>query len=274
MTVFLGTRSTLIASFENIIDTISDSAKKMLKGQVTMFDLNPEDEQVNDLKYNFTILKEYSQKELLSMEKEMLGLYISGHPLEGIRREIEQKTNINTIKMKNLQEEQNQLEDRITEYKDGQMVKIAGIITSVKKKYTKNNKIMAFVTIEDLYGQAEIIIFENCYAQSSNILLNEKIVLIEGRLSIREDEDVKIVANRITEFGQTKKNTLEIDITNLDEETKKKLRGAIKFFSGDKNNTALCVKENDEIKPCGGIYLTQNILNEFEELVGSGRIKR
>ena len=81
---FSETRSTLMASFENILDTITDSSRKMFKGQVTMFDLNPEDEQVNDLKYNLTTLKEYSKKELLSMEKEMLGLYISGHPLDGI----------------------------------------------------------------------------------------------------------------------------------------------------------------------------------------------
>ena len=272
---FPETRSTLMASFENIIDTISDSSRKMLKGQVTMFDLNPEDEKTNDMKYSFTTLKEYTKKELLSMEKEMLGLYISGHPLEGIREELEQNTNINTLKMRKQQVEEGvEAVDIVEGYKDGQMVKIAGIISSVKKKYTKNNKIMAFVTIEDLYGQAEIIVFESTYMDASNILLNDKVVLIEGRLSIREDEDTKIVANKITEFGEHKSNSLIIDITNLEEETKKKLRGAIKFFSGDRNNMAISVKENEEIKPCGGIYITDGILKEFEELVGSERVMR
>lgn len=271
---FEQTRSTLMASFENILDTINTSSKKMMKGQVTMFDLNPEDEQINDMKYTYNTLKEYNKKELLSMEKEMLGLYITGHPLESIREQIEKNTNINTMKMR-----KQQIEDRTGEtveivegYKDNQVVKIAGIISSVKKKYTKNNKIMAFVTIEDLYGQAEIIVFESTYMEASNILLNDKIVQIEGRLSIREDEDCKIVANKITEFGEQKSNSVTIDITNLEEKTKKKLRGAIKFFSGDKNNTAICVKENEEILPCGGIYLTDRILKEFEELVGCERV--
>lgn len=272
---FPQSRSTLVASFENIIDTISDSSKKMLKGQVTMFDLNLEDEKVNDLKYSFITLKEYTPKELLSMEKEMLGLYITGHPLEGIRTQIAQSTNINTMKMRNLyEEEQNEVNSKILEYKDGQMVKFAGIISSVKKKYTKSNKIMAFVTIEDLYGQAEVIVFENCYMQASNILINDQIVLIEGRLSIREDEETKIVANKITEFSENKKNEIIIDITNLEETKKNKLRGAIRFFSGDKNNISISVKENEEIKSCGGIYFNDIILKEFEELVGAERIEK
>ena len=240
-----------------------------------MFDLNPEDEKVTDLKYSFTNLKEYTQKELLSMEKEMLGLYITGHPLQNLRMEIERQTNINTIQMRNIhEEEQDEMVSVPQNYKDGQIVKFAGIINSVKKKYTKNNKIMAFVTVEDLYGQAEIIVFENCYQQASNILLNDKIVLIEGRLSIREDEETKIVANKITEFGESKSNSIIIDITNLDESVKKKLRGAIKFFSGDKNNTAISVKENEQLKPCGGIYVTDSILEEFKELVGQERVSK
>jgi DNA polymerase-3 subunit alpha len=268
------TRSTLVASFENIIDTISDSSKKMLKGQVTMFDLAPEDEKMTDIKYNYNTLKEYSKKELLSMEKEMLGLYISGHPLDNLREQIEKQTNINTMQMKQLHEaeEEGESEKQIFEFKDGQMVKFAGIISCIKKKYTKNNKLMAFVTIEDLYGQAEIIIFENCYQNSSDILMNDKIVVVEGRLSIREDEDTKIVANKITEFGEKENKKFVIDITSLQEETKERLRGAIKFFSGEKNNIAIMVKENEELKPCGGIYLTEEVKTQFEEIVGKSRV--
>ena len=270
---FSQTRSTLMASFENIIDTISDSSKKMLQGQVTMFDLAPEDEKMSDIKYTYNNLKEYTKRELLSMEKEMLGLYISGHPLDNLRDEIEKQTNINTMQMRQLHENEEGTEEiNITEFKDGQSVKFAGIISSVKKKYTKNNKIMAFLTVEDLYGQAEIILFENCYQTCSEILLNDKIVVIEGRLSVREDEDTKIVANRITEFGEKKSKKFVIDITDLQEDTKKRLRGAIKFFSGDKNNIAISVKEKEELKPCGGIYLTNEIRKQFEEIVGAERV--
>ncbi len=271
---FEQTRSTLIASFESIMDTISDSSKKSFSGQVTMFDLNPEDEKMSDIKYTYNTLEEYSKRELLSMEKEMLGLYISGHPLDNLREQIEMQTNINTLQMRQLHENEENAEMtvNIPEFKDGQNVKFAGIISSIKKKYTKNNKLMAFLTIEDLYGQAEIILFESCYQACSQILLNDKIVLVEGRLSIREDEDTKIVANRITEFGEKKEKKFVIDITNLEENVKDRLRGAIKFFSGDKNNIAIFVKEKEELKPCGGIFITNEIRNQFEEIAGADRV--
>ena len=269
---FEQTRSTLIESFENILDTIQTSSKRAFKGQVTMFDLDVENEEINDIKYTYKILKEFTKKELLYMEKEMLGLYISGHPLENIKEQIENNTDVNTMQLKNLRE---QIKDEqiVEEYRDGQIVKIAGIINSIKKKYTKTNKIMAFITIEDLYGQIEVIAFENCYQASYNLLLNDEIVLIEGRLSIREDEETKIIANRITKFGQKSSKSLIIDITDLEEEKKAQLRGAIKFFSGDKNNISINIKEKEEEKACGGIYITENILKEFEELIGKQRVK-
>ena len=271
---FEQTRSTLVASFESIIDTISDTSKKMFKGQVTMFDLAPEDEQMSDIKYTYNTLKEYTDRELLSMEKEMLGLYISGHPLDKLRAQIEKEANINTAQMRMLHEDEQTGEEKLQmpAFKDGQTVKFAGIISSVKKKYTKTNKIMAFLTVEDLYGQAEIILFENCYQTCSQILLNDKIVVIEGRLSVREDEDTKIVANKITEFGEKKNKKFVIDITNLEEEAKQKLRGAIKFFSGDKNNIPIYVKEQETLKPCGGIYITDEIRKQFEEIVGVEKV--
>ena len=189
---FEQTRSTLMASFESILDSILDTSKKSLKGQITMFDLggtsNDDENEIEKMKYNYITLKEYSEKELLSMEKEMLGLYISGHPLEGLRLEIASQTTINSMQMRETKENEESNEKTI--YKDGQTVKYAGIISSVKKKYTKTNKLMAFITIEDLYGTAEVICFENCYQSSANILVEDNVVLVEGRLSIREDEEI------------------------------------------------------------------------------------
>lgn len=271
---FEQTRSTLLASFEQIIDTIQDTYRKTYKGQVSMFDLgtDKEDDNINELKYNFTVLKEFSEKELLSMEKEMLGLYISGHPLESLRNEISAQSTINTLKMREIMENIDNPEITL-EYRDGQNVKYVGIISSVKKKYTKSNKLMAFITVEDLYGSAEIIAFENAYQSASNILVNENVVVVEGRLSIREDEDVKIVANTIKEFSSQKSKIFSIDITNIDEDLKKKLRGALRFFNGEKNNMAVQVIENEETKPCGSIYLTPEIVTQFEELMGKERVK-
>ena len=244
-----------------------------------MFDMGENDklEEIKEMKYQYIVLPEYTKKEMLSMEKEMLGLYISGHPLENIRHQIEAKTNINSMMLReimqtelengeNLEQEQNQLRLGL---KDGQNVTYAGIISSIKKKYTKNNKLMAFITVEDLYGQTEIIVFESCYQACSNILIDDNIVLIEGRLSIREDEEPKIVARTITEFKEIKKKIFKLNITNLDETTREKLKGAIYFFSGEKNNMQMQIQNGEKLDITkSGIYMTPEILKQFQDLVG------
>ena len=248
---FEQTRSTLMASYESIIDSISDNSKKSLKGQITMFDLgrnsNEQENELEKMKYSYITLKEYSEKELLSMEKEMLGLYVSGHPLEELKEQIANQTTINSMQIKKLSEDSEENE-KVT-FKDGQTIKYAGIINSIKKKFTKTNKLMAFVTIEDLYGSSEIIIFENCYQSCSNILVEDNVVLVEGRLSIREDEEPKIVASNIKKFETVKNKSLNIDITNLNEQKKENLRGALRFFSGEKNNIQVNIINNDEKSP-------------------------
>ena len=268
---FPQTRATLLASFENIIDTIQASNKKGIDGQVSMFDIGTEEdkESINEIKYSFIDEKEFSEKEVLSMEKEMLGIYISGHPLEKLREQIENQSNINTMQIREIDEQSTQeITGKNNQFKDGQFVKYAGIITSVKKKYTKNNKIMAFVTIEDLYGQAEIIVFENAYFEAQNSLIEENIVMVEGRLSIREDEETKIIARDIKNFESNNEKILMLDITDITEVDKKKLRGAIKYFSGDRNNIKVKIKIDNEEKPCGAIYITDQILQIFRDIIG------
>ena len=272
------TRHTLMDSFEVVLDTISGETRKSIQGQVTMFDIASK-ETTEKHKYNLNKSEEYDERTLLDMEKEMLGIYISGHPLEKIKKEIEVNTNINTLQMINIKEE-NDLS------KDGKQVRYAGIITGVKKKYTKNNTIMAFVTIEDLYGSTEIIVFDSCYSRSSSSLLVDNIVLVEGRLSIKEDDDVKIVANTIVNFEDVinskaqqqikrenpQRRVLTLDIRNITEAQKARLRGAIKFFSGEKNNIKVAIVDNEGTKPCGAIYLTEEILQEFQEILGKERV--
>ena len=277
---FPETRATLLASFELITDTIQSYNKKGMNGQVSMFDLgNTEEDQnnLNEVKYNYKELPEMSEKELLSMEKEMLGIYVSGHPLEKIRNQIIATTNISSAQMKEIDEINSISEDegnsdiRVKErnrFVDGQEVKIAGIITSVKKKYTKNNKIMAFITLEDLYGSVEIIVFEPTYLKAQNILVEENIVIIDGRLSVREDDATKIVAREIRNFGENKPKMLILNITNTSEEQKAKLRGAIKFFNGEQNNISVAIKIGEDLKSCGAIYLTDEILKVFEDIIG------
>ena len=282
---FEQTRSTLLASFELIIDTIQSGKKKGFAGQVSMFDLGSEEQkqELNEIKYTFENHEELQNKELLSLEKEMLGIYISGHPLEKLRTQIEAQTNISTIDLRAIDEQMSSEQENTemimtrqsgkTKYKDGQTVKYAGIITSIKKKYTKNNKIMAFVTIEDLYGTAEIIVFENAYIKAGKSLVEENIVMVEGRLSIREDDTTTIIANDIKDFGEEKQKVLTLDITIATEEQKDKLRGALRYFNGDKNNINVQIKMGEENKPCGQIYLTEEILILLKEILGEEKVK-
>ena len=255
-----------------------------------MFDLGSSDDDennMNDIKYSFVEKEEFSEKELLSQEKEMLGIYLSGHPLSKLKEEIEKQATISTRDLNVIDNKMNpEDEENISEielqtqydnqkalkFKDGQEVKFVGIITSIKKKFTKTNRVMAFVSIEDLYGQAEVIAFENAYLAAKNSLMEENIVLVKGRLSIRDEEKTTIIANEITDFGVQKKRILSINITNLDETIKKKLRGAIKYFNGEMNNIPVEVQEGDNILKCGAIYLTENILEVFEDIVGKENI--
>ena len=282
-------RATLLASFENIVDTISSYNKKGMEDQVSMFDILSETEEVKETqKYVFEEKPEMDQKDLLSMEKEMLGIYISGHPLEKYREIIEKNTNINTLDLLQISDDLQEF-GKTSNYKDGQNIKIVGIISKVKKKFTKKNTIMAFITLEDLHGLAEIIAFDSCYSRFSNSIIEENIVVVDGRLSIREDEEPKIVATTIVDFDENMQSnigkaentrvpkangikTLNINITNLSEEQKDKLRGAIKFFGGDKSNVKMQITENEVAKPCGVVYLTDKILSKFEEIVGKENI--
>ena len=277
-------RSTLLASFEAIIDTIQSTKKKGLEGQFSMFDFGTstdETNNLNDVKYQYNVQEEFTEKELLSQEKEMLGIYLSGHPLEKLKDEIEKQTTIlsRDILLINRKNEEMQQEDNLqnqfentSKFKDGQEVTIAGIITAIKKKFTKTNKIMAFITIEDLYGQVEVITFENAYLSAKESLVEENIVLIKGRLSLRDEENATIIANSITNFGPKKRKVLNINITNLDEPTKKKLRGAIKYFTGEMNNIAVVVQDGDKELKCGAIYLTEEIFGVFRDIVGEENV--
>ena len=267
------TRCTLIASYEQIIDTIADSQKKNFTNQITMFDISNSEEDIQKMKYNYMEMDEFSEKELLSMEKEMLGIYISGHPLEKYRKQLDEVTNFNTAQIEEAMEQMTAGEK--CDLQDGQSVKLAGVITKIKKKFTKSNKVMAFVTIEDLYGSCELIVFESCYNKCSNLLIEESLILCEGRISIRDENDITIIANQITELKSNSQRRLVIDITDLPEETKEKLRGTIKFFEGEQNNLKVNVKTNGKETECGAIFADNagKTIEAFKDVVGEDRVE-
>ena len=144
------------------------------------------------------------------------------------------------------------------------------IFKSVKKKITKNNTLMAFVTLDDLYGSFETIVFESVYNKYQTYLEEDKIILIEGRLSIREDEDPKIIAQSIKEIinsDEEDENVINIDISEFTEKQKEDLRTLIRFYSKMNNkNCNINVIVNGEIRPCGKILLNKDNIEKFQNI--------
>lgn len=190
-------RSCLLKDFENVIDSFADDFKRNISGQLSLW--GDEEQTADSISSD---LPEFSQKELLKLEKESIGYYISGHPLNEFSEEI---SNISTISFSELQrggprdeEEETTVLDEDRRISDGAKVKICALVTGVKTKITKNNKMMAFVTAEDLTGQAEILVFPNVYERCKQYLTEDAPIVISGRLSFREDEDPKILCDTIS----------------------------------------------------------------------------
>ncbi len=181
------TRSYLLAEFESIIDSYSDDLKRNVEGQINLFG----DDEEGFLGTTPKVIPELSQKELLKFEKESIGYYISGHPLKEYEKEIKEISSISFADF---------LSDDDVESSnlyDGMSVRVCALTSAIKTKVTKNNKIMAFVTAEDLTHQAEIIVFPNVYERSRKYLVEDAPLIITGKLSFREDEEPKILCDTL-----------------------------------------------------------------------------
>ena len=267
------TRSTLIASFETILDTVGYSKSKGNENQVSMFDLYTDDDVLQKIKYEYIELPEYDYKEFLSIEKEMLGIYISGHPLENYKKIISEKTDFNSLIVQKFYNQENADSEDIIE--DNKMVKIAGIITAVKKKYTKNNKIMAFITIEDLYGSLEMVVFDSVYSRFSNLLYDENIILVNARVSVRSDQDLSIVVNSVSELKNEKDRYIDIEVYKLSDSQKNELRKWIVENRKNDGDVEIFILngENQLHLSCGKVCINNNSFNKFKEIVDENYYK-
>ena len=269
------TRSTLTASFDDILDTINNSRKDKMENQVSVFDLmNTTGEEKENKQYVFQELDEFDTKDFLSMEKEMLGIYLSGHPLEKFKKKIEKISNINSLEIAEIDTELQET-GNLKKHQEDEIVKTAGIISKVKKKITKNNSQMCFVTIDDLYGSFEVIVFESVFNRCSSAIEEEKIVLVEGRLSIREDEPTKIVASNIKELLAEDDviSKITVNITDFSDEKKQVLRDEIHNYAKYSNaETQMYVAIQNEIRSCGKIFADKTTVTKWKELFGESNV--
>ncbi len=190
---FGNTRKQLMSFYSRILDSLASSKKNDLEGQMSLFDFAPQEVRQQ---YAITMpdVGEYPKEMKLAFEKEVIGVYVSGHPLDDyidLWKSHVTKHAVDFI-----------LDDEInrTNVEDGATETIGGLVTDCKIKYTKNDKVMAFVTLEDLTGSVEVIVFPRDYEVSQTALAEENKVFIKGRVSAEEDKDAKLICQQVTSF--------------------------------------------------------------------------
>ena len=193
-----GTRKQFMSAYVQIMDRIVHDRKNNMAGQMSLFDIVDESEK-SSYDVQLPDVGEYSRDMILAFEKEVLGIYISGHPLEEFE-DLWRKGITNTTADFVLEEESGEAGVR-----DNAPCTIGGIISNKKIKYTKNDKIMAFLQIEDLVGTVEAIVFPRDYEKNSMKLLEDNKVFIKGHVSMEEDRDGKVICERITAFDEIPK---------------------------------------------------------------------
>ncbi len=187
------TRKQMMTVYLRMIEEQTEAAKNNMAGQMSLFDIAPEEVQ-GDFRVRYPDVGEYEKGMKLAFEKEVLGIYVSGHPLEDC--EPLWKGHITAKAADFILDE----ETGSSAVQDNQDVTAGGIITEVKLKYTKNNQVMAFVTLEDLTGSLEVIVFPKAYEAYSDLLKEDGKVFIQGKCSLEEEKDSKLIARSVVSF--------------------------------------------------------------------------
>lgn len=270
-----GKRSQYMAVYKQIADGISNSRKNNIDGQIDLFGLATAEETVED-KDHLPDIAEFDSKELLAYEKEVLGIYLSGHPLEKVREELERYTTISSDDLVLSDEETDEQEEE-SKVQDGKRVAVGGIVADKKVIFTKNNQKMAFVTIEDLRGTMEVVFFPNLYEQFSRFE-EDSVLLIKGRISIKEETNVVILAEEITTLQKLMDPSagephllLRLDETMRTVEVREQLLTLFKAYPG---KTRIMVENREEgtIKPFPPKYnitINEEIVKKLTNLLGN-----
>ncbi len=193
-----GTRKQFMSVFSQVMDRTQKDRKNNMAGQLSLFDI-VEEEEKEGLALKLPDVGEYPKEMKLAFEKEVLGIYVSGHPLEEYEASWRKKISNTTADFAYDEEVQG------VRVKDGAKAVIGGLIAGKTIKYTKDNKIMAFLTIEDLVGTVEVIVFPKTYEQSASFLTEDAKVFVQGRISVEEDKDGKLICEKIVPFTELKK---------------------------------------------------------------------
>ncbi|CUQ02474.1 DNA polymerase III subunit alpha [Clostridium baratii] len=276
-------RSKLLAVYEKLMDGVSGEKKRNIDGQMSLFAI---DDEVTMPEVTYPNIKEFTKKHLLSMEKEMTGVYLSGHPLDEYKKSLEMQT---TTSISTINKVHKALEDNISKgisideivnqmpIKDNEQVILGGILTEVKQKVTRNNTIMAFLKLEDLDGEIEVIVFPRTLDRIRESIAEDALVTIKGRINIKEDEPPKLICEKIDGLEKVDSNKVYIRVN--DNEEAKKINHYIKTdlieYRGDSAVYIFNAKDKKSYRLARETWLNldTDIISVLKETCGEENVK-
>ena len=264
-----GTRKQFMSIYVQIVDHVTQEKKNSMVGQMTLFDLVSED-QKEEFQIRMPDVGEYSKETLLAFEKEVLGIYVSGHPLEAYAEKWKKSISATTADFQ-LDEETGH-----TKVHDGAKEIIGGMITEKTIKHTKTNQMMAFITVEDLLGTVEVVVFPRDYEKNRDYLEVDSKVFVRGRVSEEDDKPSKMICEKIIPFERTKKELwiqFPDKATFLDEE--QIVYGYLADSDGDDEVMIYCAKERavKKLPKNRNIGINEQILSRLMNHFGEKRVK-
>ena len=264
-----GNRRQKMIIYGSLLDALNQEKKTTMAGQMTLFDIAPEEDKA-EYEIKLPNVEEYDKEVLLGFEKEVLGIYISGHPLEEYMERLKKNTNAVTTDFV-LDEETGTLK-----VSDGAKVRIGGMITDKVIKYTKSNKAMAFITLEDLVGTVEIIIFPKDYERYAKYLENDAKVFVEGRVTAEEDRNGKLICEKIISFDEVKRELwLQFPSKSDFEEKEGALYGKMMDADGSEHVVIYLAAEKQmkRLPENRNVAITKELLEELGNFLGKDNVK-
>ena len=187
------TRRQLMMIYVQVVDSVAQDKKNNMAGQMTLFDFAAEDDK-KDFEIRIPNVAEFTKLELLAFEKEVIGVYVSGHPMEEYMTKWKKRVTSNTSDF--------ETDEGEMKVKDGERVTVGGMVNSITMKTTKNNQMMAFFTLEDIYGTVEVIVFPKTFEKYRFILNEDAKIFVNGRVSATDEENGKIICESILGFDE------------------------------------------------------------------------
>ena len=266
---FPANRRQMMLIYGQIMDEAAQKKKTELAGQMSLFDFAAEEDK-EAFKVKIPVVAEYSKGDLLAFEKEVLGFYISGHPLE--EYEEQWKRGISHVTTDFLPPEEGEL----PKVHDGERATVGGMITTKTMKATKTNKMMAFITIEDLVGTVEVIVFPRDYEKIGKMLNVDDKVFVSGRISAEEDRASKMILESIRPFSEPKKE-LWIQFTDVEEFKRREPELLSTIMDSEGSDSVIIYVKKEKMKkvlPASrNIKITDELLGRLYQIFGEKNVK-